>query len=314
MITVRVPATSANLGAGYDAIGVALEFYNLFRVMAFLEEGKYVIDTVGAGGAASSVPENNILITSYEKACRQWGIASPGLNLVSLNAIPFCRGLGSSSSAIVGGVLIANEMRAEPLPKEDLLPLIVSLEGHPDNVVPCCLGGFVVSCWDGSDLRYSKIPSGYSDITAVVAVPDVRVSTEKARSVLPKEVPMADAVFNVGRSALLAASWATGNWENLSWAMGDKLHQPFRSKLFPGGERILNKLRDLPECGGVAISGSGPTMIAFTKEKPQVVAKAMCGIFSEEGVHSRFFILDVNEEGATVINNSENKREVRSSD
>lgn len=301
MISIRVPATSANLGSGYDSIGLALKFYNVFNVRGLLPKGKYDLETVGEGSTEAQDVKSNGVIMGYEAACAQWGMEAPGLNLLSLNAIPFCRGLGSSSSAIVGGVMIANQLRDDPLSKDELLPLMVSLEGHPDNVVPCCVGGMAVSCWDRGELRYVKLPSSQGEmVTAVVAVPNVKVPTSQARAALPSSVSMEDAVFNLSRSALLAASWSTGRWDNLSWAMGDRLHQPFRSKLFPGGEDILNELRDLPGCDGVAISGSGPTMVAFTRTNPGEIAKAMCSIFARLGVHSRFFVLDVDQKGATV--------------
>ncbi len=143
---------------------------------------------------------------------------------------------------------------------------MVSMEGHPDNVVPCCLGGMVVSCWDGTDLKYVRMPPLPSDILAVVAVPAVELSTEEARRALPKHVSMGDAVYNVSRSALLAASWATGNWDNLGWAMDDRLHQPFRLGS-SRGEAILDEVRRIPQCSGVAISGSGPSVLAFARQR-----------------------------------------------
>lgn len=301
MISVRVPATSANLGSGYDSIGLALKFYNVFKVRELLPKGTYHLETVGEGSRESQDLSSNGVIMGYQSACSEWGIDAPGLDLLSLNAIPFCRGLGSSSSAIVGGIMIANQLRENPLKKEELLPMMVKLEGHPDNVVPCCVGGMAVSCWDGKDLRYVKLPPSQGEmVTAVVAVPEVKVPTSQARAALPSSVSMEDAVFNLSRSALLAASWATGQWENLSWAMGDKLHQPFRSKLFPGGSDILRELRDLEGCDGVAISGSGPTMVAFTRTNPDEIARAMCSIFARLGVHSRFFVLDVDHNGAMM--------------
>ncbi len=300
MISVRVPATTANLGSGYDTAGLALTFYNEFTIREILPVGSYRLEIVGEGLVEAQNPKTNGVILGYEAACREWGMNPPGLDLLSVNSIPFCWGLGSSSSAIVGGVLLANELRETPAPKEELLPIMVALEGHPDNVVPCCLGGMVISCWDGANLRYVCLPCGEAPPAVVVAVPDVRVPTPEARAVLPKSVLLEDAVFNLSRSALLAASWSTGQWENLSWAMEDRLHQPFRSELFPGGKEILEQLQKMPECDGVAISGSGPSMLAFTRGKPELIARSMCRIFDEAGVSSRFLILGIDEVGATV--------------
>jgi len=197
-------------------------------------------------------------------------------------------------------VLLANALREKPLSREDLLPLMVHLEGHPDNVVPCCIGGFVVSCWDGKELRYVRLTSFPEDMQIVVAVPEFRVSTSSAREALPREVSLEDAVFNVSRAALFAASWATGKWELLPWAMEDKLHQQFRAKLFPGGERILQEVREVPGCMGMAISGSGPSMLAFVRGNPQPLAERMCHIFSQSGVRSRFFVLHLDLRGAVL--------------
>jgi len=299
-IRIRVPASSANLGSGFDTLGLALSLYNFFDVLEVLPSGKYEVEVIGEGSAELSTDIGNQIIQSYEKACRAWDIKPLGLRIRSSNAIPLARGLGSSSTAIVGGVMIANLVRDVPLPREELLPLMVKIEGHPDNVVPCCLGGMVVSCLEGADLRYVKLPRLPSDMVAVVAVPDFRVSTEDARKALPKQVSLEDAVFNISRAALLAASWATGQFDNLPWAMSDRIHQPFRSRLFPGGEELLKEVSKLPECSGIAISGSGPSVIAFANGSGSTVAGFMCSVFTGHGVRSRFFVLDEDYQGATL--------------
>lgn len=298
---VRVPASSANLGSGFDTVGLGLALYNDYEILDLLPEGEFVIDVIGEGSGELQNPQANLVVKSYLRACSEWGTASPGLSLRSVNAIPLCRGLGSSAGAVVGGVLIANVLRDRPLPREELLPLMTAIEGHPDNIVPCCLGGMVVSCWDGRELRHVRLRSLPREIVTVVAVPEVRVSTSTARAALPEQVSLQDAVFNVGRVALFAASWAMGRWEELPWAMDDRLHQQFRAKLFPGGETILEKVRLHRECLGVAISGSGPSVLAFVKGNPQAVASTMCRVFSDHGVRSRFFVLDVDDEGAQVL-------------
>jgi homoserine kinase len=300
LVRVRVPATTANLGSGFDTLGMALSFYNFYDVLEKLSPGKYRMEVYGEGSKGLQDPRENMVIQSYEKAFQIWGEPAPGMAFRAQNAVPLCRGLGSSAGAVVGGVLLANALRESPLPREDLLPFMVSLEGHPDNVVPCCIGGFVVSCWDGSSLRYVRLTSFPGDMKIVVAVPEFHLATSSAREALPREVPLEDAVFNVSRAALFAASWATGKWEHLPWAMEDKLHQQFRAKLFPGGERILREVRDVPGCMGMAISGSGPSMLAFVRGNPQPLAERMCHIFSQSGVRSRFFVLHLDCRGALV--------------
>ena len=301
LMRIKVPASSANLGSGFDTVGLALSLYNFFDVLEILPAGQYEVEVVGEGAGNKGLAVRNGVVASFERACRSWGMEPPGLRLRTLNAIPMKRGLGSSSSAIVGGVAIANELRKEPLSREELLPLMVSMEGHPDNVVPCCLGGMVVSCWDGENLRFVRMPPLPEDICAVVAVPAVELSTEEARRALPDQVSLKDAVYNLSRAALLAASWATGNWDNLPWAMDDRLHQPFRARLFPGGESILEEVRAIGQCSGVAISGSGPSVLAFARSGVPEMAGLMCSIFSRFGLRSRFFVLSEDREGLSVI-------------
>ena len=197
-------------------------------------------------------------------------------------------------------MLIAKYLTGCDADDDELLRAMTMIEGHPDNVAPCFLGGMVVSCWDGKELRYVNLPPLPPEVLCVVAVPDERVKTSDARNALPKEVPFGDAVFNVGRAALLTAAWATGKWDYLKWGMDDRLHQPYRSKLFSGGEVIFSRVEALPECLSVAISGSGPSVIALVKGSTQRVAEAMCRTFTEHGVRSQFFVLDGSAQGARV--------------
>jgi homoserine kinase len=302
IVSVRAPATSANLGAGFDALGMALSLYNIFSVRELLPEGVFTCDVVGEGarelGNLKNIREN-MVIESYLRACENWGVKPVGFALECHNVIPLCRGLGSSSSAVVAGVLLADTLSGAKKKESELLRVMTSIEGHPDNVAPCFLGGMTVSCWDGQELRYVKLPPLPEDMHVVAAVPDVQVRTHDARKALPKEVPFGDAVFNLGRAALLCAAWATGRWEHLAWGMADRLHQPYRSRLFPGGEVIMDRVRDIPGCLGVAISGSGPTVAALVRGGPGKVAETMCRTFSEHGVASQFFVLRGTSSGST---------------
>jgi homoserine kinase len=300
ILRVRTPATSANLGAGFDTIGMALSLYNVFSVTECLPSGAFRTDTVGEGAIELSDIESNMIIKSYLAACGIWGVKGAGFELVSNNAIPLSRGLGSSAAAVVAGVLIADALNGIDASEEDLLQIMTKLEGHPDNVAPCYLGGMTVSCWDGDNLRYVRLPSLPSDMYVVVAVPDVKVRTSDARDALPEKVEFTDAVFNLGRAALLAAAWATGEWDLLSWGMDDRLHQQYRAKLFPGGDVIMDRVRAIPGCLGVAISGSGPSVLALVRGKPRKTAETMCRTFSEYGVESLFFVLECDKGGAKI--------------
>ncbi|MDR3076855.1 MAG: homoserine kinase [Synergistaceae bacterium] len=299
IIKVRAPATSANLGAGFDTLGMALSLYNIVTVKRILPPGEFVSDVTGEGARELSDPKSNLIVTSYLEACSAWGIAEPdGFDIHSDNAIPLSRGLGSSASAVVSGVLIARELNHVKASETEMLRIMTKIEGHPDNVAPCFLGGMTVGCWDGSDLRYVRLPSLPNDMYVVVAVPDVKVNTSDARKSLPEMVNFGDAVFNLGRAALMTAAWATGQWDMLSWGMDDRLHQQYRAKLFPGGDVIMDRVRAIPGCLGVAISGSGPSVLALSRGKPRKVAETMCRTFSEHGVDSLFFVLEGNAGGA----------------
>lgn len=300
LLSLRVPATSANLGSGFDTLGMALSLYNVFNVRELLPEGRFTCDVIGEGAYELSDAGSNMVVESYLRACAEWGVSPQGLALECHNVIPLCRGLGSSSTAVVAGVVLADAVSGRRTDEAELLRVMTLIEGHPDNVVPCCLGGMTVCCWDGENLRYVKLPPLPDDMHVVAAVPDVRVRTHDARQVLPELVRFGDAVFNLGRASLLCAAWATGRWDLLSWGMDDRLHQPYRSSLFPGGRDILDHIRGLPGCVAVAISGSGPTMVALVRGAPGTVASAMCRTFSEHDVPSQFFVLRGSSVGTTI--------------
>jgi homoserine kinase len=279
---------------------MALSLYNVFSVTELLPMGEFRSEVLGEGARELTDVASNLVVQSYNTACETWGAKGRGFCLSSHNVIPLCRGLGSSAGAVVAGVLIADSLCGAGASEAELLRLMTTIEGHPDNVAPCYLGGMTVSAWDGRELRYVRFPSLPDDMHVVVAVPDVRVKTKDARNALPDRVEFGDAVFNLGRAALLTAAWATGRWDLLSWGMDDRLHQQYRARLFPGGEVIMDRVRRIPGCLGVAISGSGPSVIALVRGKPRRVAEAMCATFSEHGVDSLFFVLEGNADGARV--------------
>ncbi len=291
LISLKVPATSANLGSGFDTLGMALSLYNVFTVRGLMSERQFSCVAIGEGANELSCASENMVITSYLKACEIWDLPPVGFSLECHNVIPLGRGLGSSSSAVVAGVVLADRLANRQTDELEMLRVMTLIEGHPDNVVPCYLGGMTVSCWDGKDLRYVKLPPLPEDMHVVAAVPNIRVYTHDARNALPSEVPFGDAVFNLGRAALLCAAWATRQWDLLAWGMDDRLHQSYRAQLFPGGDVIMDRVRGKPGCVGVAISGSGPTVVALVQGAPGEVATEMCRTFSEHGLESQFFVL-----------------------
>ena len=302
MITLKVPATTANLGSGFDTLGMALSLYNIFTVKELLPAGEYSCEVWGEGVNELKDARKNMIVTSYLKACTEWNIEPSGFAFESCNAVPLNRGLGSSSTAVVAGVMIADILSGKKHPEAELLRVMTKIEGHPDNVVPCCIGGMTVSCWDGESLRYVRLPALPDDLNVIAAVPDFEVHTEDARRILPDSVPFRDAVFNVSHASILCAAWAMGRWDLLRVGMEDRLHQTHRAKLFPGstGEKFFSEIANHPDCVATAISGSGPTMIAIVHGKAGKLSEAMCRIFTEGGAASHFFVLNCASSGTVA--------------
>lgn len=302
MIRLKVPATTANLGSGFDTLGMALNLYNIFTVTELLPAGEYRSEIWGEGVDLLKDASKNMLVTSYLKACEEWNIPPKGFAFESCNAVPLNRGLGSSSTAVVAGVMLANIISGADFPEAELLRVMTKIEGHPDNVVPCCIGGMTVSCWDGESLRYVRLPALPEDLNVIAAVPDFEVRTEEARKILPESVPFRDAVFNVSHASILCAAWAMGRWDLLRVGMEDRLHQAHRAKLFPGetGEKFFSEIANHPDCVATAISGSGPTMIAIVHGPAAKLSEAMCRIFTEGGAGSHFFVLNCSSSGTVA--------------
>jgi homoserine kinase len=220
-VTVRVPATTANLGPGFDCLGLALGLWNRLR----LEGGPSGISVIGEGADVLSRGEDNLVLRAASAVFREAGLPKPSLRLSCRNSIPLSRGLGSSAAAVVGGLVAANILCGEPLERATLLRVATALEGHPDNVAPALLGGCQIVVRDGDDLVTAgvRVPRW---LRAVVFIPEVAMPTSEARAVLPPDVSRRDAVYNAGRVALLVNALATGKAEDLRVATQDALHQP----------------------------------------------------------------------------------------
>ena len=246
-IVVRAPATSANLGAGFDCVGLALDLWN---------------EVEGQPGELQADDAENLILRSARALYAQTGRSYPGFTLRCRNRIPFGRGLGSSAAAIASGLLLANRCLGDPLDSAALLDLATRLEGHPDNVAPCLLGGVHVSAVDADGAVLDVAVPLALALSAVVFVPEQSVPTAHARGVLPVSVPRADAVFNVGRVALLVAALASGRGDVLAAATQDRLHQPYRLPLFPPGAHLLEAALQAGALGA-CVSGAGPSILAL---------------------------------------------------
>jgi homoserine kinase len=264
-VRVVVPATSANLGPGYDALGLALDLHD--ELTAEVTDGDLEVTVAGEGAGTLALDETHLVVRSMWAGFAAMGVTPPGVRLHCRNAIPHARGLGSSSAAIVGGLGLARVLVADgdnKLPDADLVALAADLEGHPDNVAPAALGGFTIAGREGERWYAVRAPVD-PRVRVVVLVPPFSLSTELARGLIPETVPHADAAADAGRAALLVAALG-GAPEHLLTATRDYLHQSYRRPAMPDSLALVDELR----ADGVAavVSGAGPTVLAFVTDGP----------------------------------------------
>lgn len=260
MIRIQIPATSANLGAGFDALGLALTYYNYVS----MEESDH-IDISSDDGLTIPTDETNLIYVSAKDLYNVCGKRLDGLKLIQTNNIPMARGLGSSSACIIAGLLGANTMLGNPLSFDELVDMAAQIEGHPDNTAPALLGGIVTAVFDGKKVHWVK-QEVFTKLKFVAIIPDYELKTEKARACLPKEVSHKDAVYNLSRAALFSASLLTGKFENLRTGVHDRLHQPYRMELMPHAREVFDIAYTLGAYG-VYVSGAGPTIMAIVDEE-----------------------------------------------
>ncbi len=261
LVRVKVPASSANLGPGFDALGIALSLYAWIE-MAPADKTSVTIHDQHM--LCLPKDKTNLLVVTARRVFEEAGVPMPELHIAVKSDIPLTRGLGSSASAIVGALGAANELLGRPLPDAELFRLASSIECHPDNVGAALFGGIVSAVWDGQRAEHVRIDPP-SRLTTLVAIPSYELSTGKARAALPEQVSRADAVYNLSRSSLLVAALATGDLEKIGFAMSDRLHQPHRAPLVPGLEKVLAEAQQYGALGA-ALSGAGPTAIAFVDD------------------------------------------------
>ena len=257
MVSIKVPATSANMGPGFDCLGVALDLYNYFEI----EETASGLEITGCDKSYSN--EFNLIYTSMQKCFEVLNYQPKGLRININSSIPITRGLGSSAACIIGGVVAANELAGGKLTKVQLLEMANSIEGHPDNVTAALMGGMTIAVQDKGKVYYESVKIA-ENIRFCAIIPDFRLSTREARSVLPNNLTYDDAIFNISRATLFVTALANGNYDLIKHACQDALHQPYRSKLIPGYDEIVEKSKEL-DCLGVFLSGAGPTIMVITK-------------------------------------------------
>lgn len=260
MINIQIPATSANLGAGFDALGLALNYYNYVNI-----EEADGIQIKSLDSCEVPFDENNLIYDTAKKLYEICGKKFIGLRIEQINNIPMARGLGSSSACIIAGLVGANKLMGEPMTLDELVNLSAQIEGHPDNTAPALLGGIVTAVFDGKVVHWVK-QEVHTSLKFVVVIPDFELKTERARACLPKEVAFTDAVYNLSRAALFSASLLTGKYENLRTSVHDKLHQPYRMELIPHGREVFDIAYSLGAYAAY-VSGAGPSLMTIVDDK-----------------------------------------------
>ena len=300
-ITVKVPATSANIGSGFDALGLALSLYNEVSFRKTDEGGlSLVVEGLGQGKITTDF-ERNLVGQAMLRAALVNDKTLPENGVITLfNRIPLARGLGSSSAAVVGGLLLGNELTGRGMDENQILHEATLMEGHPDNAAPALLGGLCVSVTDEKkkvSVQTFALDEGLSFITVS---PDKEVRTADARAVLPQTIDYHAAVFNVAHVAFLVGAFIGKRYDLLRTGLQDKLHMPYRLPLIPGGAEAL-AAAEKAGAVGATVSGSGSTLIAFAVKGEEQIAQAMKDVFKSVGLASVQHILKVCNDGAQIV-------------
>lgn len=301
-VTVTVPATTANIGPGFDCLGAALNLYNRFHFKPFTplsDSEPFHISIEGAEAKRVNSGANNLVYRSFLKCYERMGIDPLPVEIDIKLGVPLSRGLGSSSTAIVGGIMGANALAGSPLDEMALAQLANEIEGHPDNVTPALFGGFRLATVAGGRLQVCDLP-WHESVAPVAIIPEFELSTVDARRVLPAHYSRVDAVFNTAHIGLLLRGIQTGNGDWIAGGMRDRIHQPYRKKLIPGYEDVR---RAAMQAGawGLAISGAGPTLLALApQEASEAVRVAMDDAWRSQSFSAKAHCLRLDENGATA--------------
>ncbi|MEK4514372.1 homoserine kinase [Paenibacillus sp. FSL H8-0122] len=295
---VKVPASTANLGPGFDTLGMALSLYAWIEME---EAAETVFHLYGDEMAGLPRDKSNLLYKVAQMVFAEAGVQVPELSISMYSEIPLTRGLGSSASAIVGALAAANAMIGSPLSPGKLFDMATAIEKHPDNVGASLFGGIITAVWDGEHADYIRIEPP-QELEFLVVIPEFELETVKAREALPAEVTVSDAVHNISHTSLLTAALAAGRLDLIGTAMQDRLHQPYRAPLVPGMEKLL---AEAPGHGalGIALSGAGPTLLCMvdrSEQRKQELELFLTETMQENGISSRTVWLSPCNTGVTA--------------
>lgn len=309
-ISVKVPATTANIGPGFDCMGMALPIYNTITIEETVLPGTGIeINAINNDSTADNLmfehipmDETSIIYKAVELLYNSIGQTPSELKITVQSQIPIARGLGSSASVIVGGLLAANELLGHPADEVALLSIATEVEGHPDNVTPAIVGGLcITSQEDDGTILYRKL-NWPEEWNITVCIPDYELSTDISRSVLPKEVPMGDAVFNAKRLAMFVEAVNTKDAELMKIALQDKLHQPYRMKLVPGLDKIIENLKHEENVLGCVLSGAGPAILVISQKNDlDRIMSIVKETWEDMNVKVNIMTLPVEPQGAQIV-------------
>ncbi|WML37776.1 homoserine kinase [Clostridium sp. OS1-26] len=295
MIKVRIPATTANMGPGFDSFGMALKLYNEIEI----EERKGETIILNNGIKSEENYKDNLIYKSLINTLGIFNYKYDGFIInVSKCDIPICRGLGSSAACIVGGVAAASSLMENRLSLDEIIEIATEIEGHPDNVVPAAVGGMVVSIKDGEKVNYSKIRVP-NELKFAAMIPDFQVSTALSRQILPQAYVKEDCIFNISRSAMLISALYNGEFDKLRTCFNDKIHEPYRKKLIKNAEEILEKARETGAVGEF-VSGSGSTLMAVVDKDTEKFEKEVKNFLGKLEDNWRLILLEPDIEGIKV--------------
>ena len=296
MIRVRVPATSAHLGPGFDSLGISLNIYNEYEFSLEKNKGLFF-----EGVEKEFQNENNIIFMAIKKIFDKYDFKFEGIRIKIIKQdIPISRGLGSSSSCIVAGLIGGFALMGKEINKNEILSLAVDIEGHPDNVCPAIFGGLVSTIMvDGKKPLYNcvEVKEG---VKFIALIPRFKLSTEKARAILPKEVSFRDCVYNIGRAALLISCFSNGNYALLKEASKDRIHERFRSKLIDNFDEVYNKALELGAFS-CFLSGAGPTLMAIVDSKDIDFVNNFMRFMKEQELNWDIKELKIDKHGAKIL-------------
>lgn len=297
MVTVKVPATSANLGSGFDSVGVALQLYN--TISAEETDGEIKIEVTDESSKYIPLDERNLVYRTMMSTFDRIGYKPKGLHIVQTNNIPVTRGMGSSSASIVGGIMAANRICNDPMSRQDIIDFASYLEGHPDNVTPAVTGGMAVAV-KNRGIKYINFPINNQKLSFAVYIPNFSLRTKVARAALPELASYRDASYNIGRAAMLTSAILTENYDLLATALQDRLHQYYRKRLIGGASKVFYEAE---KCGaiGTYISGSGSAIVSIVlKENEAQFYSKMNSYITNNFRNWQFKFVPADNAGATV--------------